>query len=97
MILLKILAVVLTVFALLAVFKGPREALRLWKAFGQALGDIIARIVLTVFYFTVLVPFALVARFSQDALGRKAPADGEGFWRAIESARTDLAGARRQF
>ena len=28
-----------------------------WKAFGQFLGDWLARVVLTIFYFTILIPF----------------------------------------
>lgn len=33
-----------------------------WKRIGQALGDVIARVVLTAFYFTVFVPFGLGVR-----------------------------------
>lgn len=39
-----------------------------WKAFGHFLGNLIARVVLTVFYFTVFVPFALGVRLFSDPL-----------------------------
>ncbi|MCE7939428.1 MAG: hypothetical protein DYG90_12775, partial [Chloroflexi bacterium CFX6] len=59
---LYLLGAVAAVFGVLALVKGPREALRLWRRFGHAMGDALARVVLTVFYFTVMVPFALLAR-----------------------------------
>ena len=95
MILLRILTAVLAVFLLLVLIKGPREAWRLWKIFGQMLGDILARVVLTIFYFTVLVPFALIAMFGRDALARKRPE--AGLWQSVQSLTTDLDSARRQF
>ena len=95
MILLKILAVVLTAFLLLALVKGPKEAWRLWKRFGEALGDIIARVVLTIFYFTVMLPFAFIAMATRDALGRKR---GEaGLWQPVGELSEDLEAAGRQF
>ena len=43
------------------------EALRkfwhAWKRFGQFMGDLIGRLVLTVFYFTLFMPFGLGVRF----------------------------------
>lgn len=39
-----------------------------WKRFGQILGDLIARIVLTVFYFTIFLPFGLGVRLFADPL-----------------------------
>ena len=42
------------------------EALRkfwhAWKRFGQFMGDLIGRLVLTVFYFTLFMPFGLGVR-----------------------------------
>lgn len=43
-----------------------------WKRVGQAIGDLIARIVLTLFYFTVFVPFGLAVRLLTDPLDIKA-------------------------
>jgi hypothetical protein len=39
-----------------------------WKAFGQFLGDWLARVVLTIFYFTILIPFGLGVRLFADPL-----------------------------
>ena len=48
------------------------EALRkfwqAWKRFGQMIGDLIGRLVLTVFYFTLFMPFGLGVRFFGDPL-----------------------------
>ena len=48
------------------------EALRkfwhAWKRFGQFMGDLIGRLVLTVFYFTLFMPFGLGVRFFGDPL-----------------------------
>jgi hypothetical protein len=39
-----------------------------WQEFGRAIGDLIGRLVLTVFYFTIFIPFGLVMRFFNDPL-----------------------------
>src|SRR5262249_37750725 len=43
-----------------------------WKRFGRKMGDFQARIFLTIFYFVILAPFALVMRLA-DPLGLKKP------------------------
>jgi hypothetical protein len=45
-----------------------------WKAFGHVLGNLVARVVLTVFYFTVFVPFALGVKLFSDPLHLKSTA-----------------------
>lgn len=40
-----------------------------WKRFGQWIGDAVARIVLTIFYFIVFLPFGLMSRLFADPLG----------------------------
>jgi hypothetical protein len=47
-----------------------------WKRFGQMIGDILARIVLTIFYFTIFLPFGLGVRLGADPLDirRRSPA-----------------------
>ena len=47
-----------------------------WKRFGQMMGDFLARIVLTLFYFTIFLPFGLGVRLGSDPLDlrRRAPA-----------------------
>ena len=48
------------------------EALRkfwhAWKRFGQFIGDLLGRVVLTIFYFTLFMPFALGVRLFADPL-----------------------------
>ena len=39
-----------------------------WKQIGQWIGDQLARVVLTIFYFTLFVPFALGVRIWGDPL-----------------------------
>jgi hypothetical protein len=39
-----------------------------WKRVAQVIGDAIARIVLTLFYFTLFMPFGLAMRFLGDPL-----------------------------
>jgi len=41
----------------------------MWKRVGQAIGDLLARIVLTLFYFTIFVPFGLGVSIFGDPLG----------------------------
>jgi hypothetical protein len=73
---------------------GLRAAWNAWKRLARRIGDIQARILLTVFYYLVLGPFALVLRGRSDplALGR-----GAGGWRPRPESREEpMAQARRQ-
>jgi hypothetical protein len=45
-----------------------RKVWQAWKRIGQFIGDAIGRVVLTVFYFTLFMPFALGVRFFGDPL-----------------------------
>jgi len=45
-----------------------RKVWQAWKRFGQFMGDAIARVVLTIFYFTLFMPFGLGVRFFSDPL-----------------------------
>lgn len=94
MLLLKVLAAVVTVFAIVALVRGPREAWRLWKRFGHAVGDLVGRVAMTVFYFTILVPFALYSRATKDplTLRRRTAA-----WIDADQQADGLDAARRQF
>ncbi len=40
-----------------------------WKRFRRKVGNIQARVLLNVFYFVVVAPFALVVKLSSDPLG----------------------------
>lgn len=39
-----------------------------WKRIGQTIGDTVARVILTLFYFTLFMPFGLGVRFFGDPL-----------------------------
>lgn len=66
-----------------------------WKAFGQFLGDWLARVVLTIFYFTIFVPFGLGVRLFGDPLNIKAqPAQ---LWRPRATGDQKLEEIQRQF
>ena len=45
-----------------------RKLWQAWKRFGQFLGDILARIVLTLFYFTLFAPFGVGVTWFSDPL-----------------------------
>ena len=40
-----------------------------WKRFGRFIGDLIGRVFLTLFYFTLAMPFGLGTRLGADPLG----------------------------
>jgi hypothetical protein len=66
-----------------------------WKRFGHWMGDMVARVVLTIFYFTIFLPFGLAVRLFSDPLAiKEAPAD---FWLARSTHDKTIADTRRQF
>ncbi len=66
-----------------------------WKAFGHFLGNLLARVVLTIFYFTIFVPFALGVKMFSDPLHiKKPPAD---FWRPRPTGDQTLEEIMRQY
>ena len=73
-----------------------QRAWRLWKRVGQVIGDFIARIILSIYYFTILTPFALGVRLLSDPLGLKAH-DNPSWWLDRETRNRALEDARRQF
>lgn len=48
-----------------------RQLWHAWKRVGQFIGDMLARVVLTLFYFTILVPFGIGVRLLADPLSLK--------------------------
>jgi len=46
-----------------------RKIWQVWKRIGQFIGDQIGRVVLSIFYFTLFMPFALGVRFFMDPMG----------------------------
>jgi hypothetical protein len=48
--------------------KTLKKAWQAWKRIGQIIGDQIGRVVLTLFYFTIFMPFGLGVRLFADPL-----------------------------
>lgn len=65
-----------------------------WRAFGQVMGDFVARIFMTVFYFTVAVPFGIGVRLFKDPLHLKAKDSG---WLPRETKPETIEEARRPY
>jgi hypothetical protein len=64
-----------------------------WKRVGGFIGDFIGRLILTLFYFTLVLPFGLIMRLFGDPLHlkkRKSPS-----WLRRESEDETLDAARR--
>lgn len=72
---------------------------RLWHGWAEItgyFGDFQARLLLTLFYFTVLVPFALITRRLMDPLRLRRPPAGSN-WIARPAHDEDLSASRQQF
>ncbi len=73
-----------------------KQLWRGWMRFGHFMGDIVGRVVMTVFYFTLLLPFGVIMTLFGDPLDmkhkHKAPA-----WQARTTGDRTLEEARRQF
>lgn len=64
-----------------------------WKRVGQFIGDFIARIILSIFYFTIFLPFGLGMRLWGDPLAiKKAP---PAQWLKRETQDSTMDEARR--
>ena len=66
-----------------------------WKRIGQFIGDVIARVVLTIFYFTLFMPFGLGVRIWGDPLGISPGVRAK--WLERNNGETTLKGTRRLF
>lgn len=73
-----------------------RKIWQAWKRFGQFLGDVLARVVLTLFYFTVFVPFGLGVTLLSDPLRIRRPG-GPHLWLSRQTGDQSVNEARRQF
>ncbi len=67
-----------------------------WKELGTFIADFQARLLLTVLYFTVLVPFGLLIRLLYDPLHRHGHSATSN-WIRREAEIKDVEQARRQF
>jgi hypothetical protein len=69
-----------------------RKVWHRWKQFGQLIGDFVARLVLTLFYFTVLAPFGLGVRWRSDPLQLR---PRTASWRRHKAAKPTMEEGRR--
>lgn len=65
-----------------------------WKRFGRFIGNVLARVVLTIFYVTVFVPFGLGVRLFSDQLEVKRRPSS--LWRSRAEIESTVESARRQ-
>lgn len=64
-----------------------------WKRVGQLIGDLIARLVLTIFYFTIFAPFGLAVRLL--GIGNPIVQPDSNLWVSRDPVVEDLKRARR--
>jgi hypothetical protein len=90
----------LVIFVVLSVFKGPREAWSLyqrawqaWKGLAHKIGNFQARVILSVFYAVLVLPFGLCARWFSDPLRIKKKPEQ---WLDHPNEAYDLEWARKQ-
>ena len=72
-----------------------RKGWQAWKRIGQFIGDQIGRVVLTVFYFTLFMPFGLGVRFFGDPLTMRSR--GRSKWLERKTQDLTLEDSRRLF
>jgi hypothetical protein len=66
-----------------------------WKRFGHWLGNLVGAVVLTLLYFTIVLPYGVAIRFFSDPLALKAVKAGS-FWRPRPQAAPSLEEAQTQ-
>ncbi|HAJ06117.1 MAG TPA: hypothetical protein DCL76_06140 [Chloroflexi bacterium] len=66
-----------------------------WKKFGQFLGDLFARVVLTILFFTLMVPFGIGMRIFGDPF--KLKENDSTYWDVYPTIDSSLFDSRRQF
>jgi hypothetical protein len=73
-----------------------RTIWKTWKRVGQVIGDLLARVALSLFYFTVFAPFALGVRLLSDPMGLRPKSDAAR-WLQRSTTNQTCDDARRQF
>lgn len=69
-----------------------------WKRFNviaAIIGDVQGRLIATIFYFTIFLPFGIISRLTTDPLRQKTDAKTKT-WLARPPQPTDLESAKRQ-
>lgn len=51
-----------------------------WKKIAHKIGTFQGKLLLTIFYFTILAPFGLFVKMFQDRLHLKKPVSGQSHW-----------------
>ena len=72
-----------------------RQFWKVWKRLGQLISDLVARVVLTVFYFTLFLPFGLLIRFLGDPLAIKP--GNQARWVDRKADELTIEGARKPY
>lgn len=67
-----------------------------WKEIAVSIGDFQARLILTVFYFTIALPAGALLSLTRDSLQLRSRSDRSG-WVARLIEEPGLCSARRQF
>ena len=67
----------------------------IWNRFGKLMGDIVGRVVLTLLYFTIVLPFGIGVRLLSDPLKIKL-IPSSSFWHPREAVTDTFEEARRQ-
>jgi hypothetical protein len=72
-----------------------KKAWAVWKKFGHFVGDIVGRVVLSLLYFTLVMPFGIGTRLFSDPLQIK-PQSQPSFWNVRETKPDTMEEAQRQ-
>lgn len=75
---------------------AAKSLLERWKRFSRRLGDLQARVILSVFYFLIFGPFALILRLASDPLSLKS-GTAKGWLSKSKIEGTPLERAAKQF
>lgn len=73
------------------------HAWRSWSELGRYIGDFQARLLLTLLYFTWIVPFGLLVRLSSDPLDIRRVPQSTGWKKRAVQHKDDLQALRGQF
>ncbi len=66
-----------------------------WKVIASLIGNFQARLILLIFYFMIVPPFALIVKLLKDPLMLRSPS-GKSLWVEGPAADSSLQAARRQ-
>lgn len=76
---------------------APRRLWEWWKRVARKIGDFNARVILTLFYCILMMPFAIMVRLFTDPLRIKAKTEKRWLQREPEKEGDPLENAAKQF